>query len=55
MTARRGDAVLVTHEGNTERHFIDSVELYRVFPADYNGTVVESAWKWLDEANSERT
>lgn len=54
MTARRGDAALMTHEGETERQYIDSVELYRVFPAEHNGETVESAWAWLDEVNPER-
>ena len=47
-TARAGDAVMMTHNGTQSREHIESVELYRVFPADHNGQMVESAWVWID-------
>lgn len=48
MTARAGDAVMMTHHDTKSREHIESVGLYRVFPTDYNGQVVESAREWLD-------
>jgi hypothetical protein len=48
FTARNGDAVLLTQVGKTERHFIGTVEVYRAFPAEENGRVVESVKDWLD-------
>ena len=36
-TARAGDALMVTHNGTKNREHIESVQLYRVFPADQNG------------------
>ena len=47
-TTRAGDAVILTHNGTQSREHIESVELYRVFPAEQNGQVVECAWTWLD-------
>ena len=47
-TARAGDAVMMTHNGTKSRAHIESVELYRVFPATDNGSVVECAWTWMD-------
>ncbi len=48
FTARNGDAVLLTHDGKSERQYIATVELDRVFPAEENGRVVESVKDWLD-------
>ena len=48
MTARAGDPVDLTVEGKTSRQYIESVELCRVFPASYTGTVVASAHDWLE-------
>ena len=47
-TARAGDAVMLNIGGVKSREYIESVELYRVFPAEYNGQMVECAWTWLD-------
>ena len=47
-TARAGDAVMMTHNETKSREHIESVELYRVFPAEHNGQVVECAWTWID-------
>ena len=47
-TARAGDAVMLTHNGTKNREHIESVELYRVFPAEHNGQLVECAWTWID-------
>lgn len=47
MTARAGDPVDLTTNGKTSRQFIESVELYRVFPAADNGKIVKSAHDWL--------
>ena len=47
MTARAGDPVDLTHNGEKSRQYIESVELYRVFPASFNGTMVASAHDWL--------
>ena len=41
-------AVLLTQDGKTERQFVDSVEPYRVFPAEENDRVVQSVKDWLD-------
>jgi hypothetical protein len=43
-TARAGDAVWLSHNGQKTREHIESVELYRVFPTSANGEVVKSAW-----------
>jgi hypothetical protein len=48
ITARAGDAVWLSHSGQKTREHIESVELYRVFPASANGLVVTSAWHWLN-------
>lgn len=50
MTARAGDAVMMTSNGEKSREHIESVELYRVFPTDHNGRVVESARAWIENA-----
>ncbi|MEJ7594596.1 MAG: hypothetical protein WKF77_23935 [Planctomycetaceae bacterium] len=49
LHATAGDGVLLTRDGNTDRQFIESVDLYRVSPADDNGTIVPSAHAWLYE------
>jgi hypothetical protein len=48
ITARARDAVLLSRNGQKTREHIESVELYRVFPASANGLVVTSAWHWLN-------
>ena len=52
LTARAGDAVLLRREKSTElvRHFIESISLFRVFPVEFDGTIVETAQAWLDGA-----
>lgn len=50
MTARRGDAVILKHNGSQGREHIDAIELYRVFPTFFNGREVESARTWIDAA-----
>ena len=49
MTARAGDAVLLKRQDSAdyERVFIDDITLYRVYPVEFNGTVVETAQSWL--------
>ena len=47
-TARAGDAVILNVGGVKSREHIESVELYRVFPASSNGHVVECVWTWID-------
>jgi hypothetical protein len=49
-TARAGDAVLVTGEGETdaERYYIESITLYRVSPTSEDDCVVPSGQAWLD-------
>lgn len=49
LHATAGDGVLLTRDGNTDRQYIESVELYRVSPAVNNGTIVSSAHAWLYE------
>ena len=49
LHATAGDGVLLTRDGNTDRQYIESVELYRVSPADDNGKIVASAHSWLYE------
>lgn len=44
FTVQRGDSVIL----NGNREFVDSIELYRVFPASENGREVRSAWHWLN-------
>lgn len=44
FTVQRGDSVIL----NGNREFVDSIELYRVFPANDNGREVRSAWHWLN-------
>lgn len=48
ITARTGDAVWLIVDGKKTREHIESVELYRVFPASANGMEVTSAWHWLN-------
>jgi len=50
LHASAGDAVLLTRDGNTERQYIETVELYRVSPAEENGSLVPSAYEWLYES-----
>lgn len=38
----------LNNDGVKSREYIERVELYRVFPASYNGQIVECAWTWLD-------
>jgi len=52
MTARSGDAVIMKHNGTQSREHIESVELYRVFPTDFNGQTVESARAWIGQGDS---
>lgn len=47
MTARAGDPVDLKTDGETSRQYIESVELYRVFPTTDNGKIVASAHEWL--------
>lgn len=47
MTARAGDPVDLTSNGKKSRQYIESVELYRVFPTSDNGKIVASAHEWL--------
>jgi hypothetical protein len=47
LTARAGDAVWLTRDGQKTREHIEEVELYRVSPTSANGLVVTSAWHWL--------
>ena len=54
MTARAGDPVDLTTNGKTSRQYIESVELYRVFPASDNGKIVASAHDWLGPAEVSR-
>lgn len=44
FTVQKGDSVIL----NGNREFVDSIELYRVFPANENGREVRSAWHWLN-------
>ena len=48
MTAMAGDALIMKHNGTQSREHIESVELYRVFPATQNGQTVESARSWIE-------
>ena len=52
LTARRGDAVILRHNGTQAREHIDAIELYSVFPSHFNGSDVESARTWIDGATS---
>jgi len=54
LTARAGDPVDLKIDGKTSRQYIESVELYRVFPAGFNGTVVPSAHDWLGRGEIQR-
>lgn len=44
FTVQVGDSVIL----NGNREFVDTIELYRVFPANENGRVVRSAWHWMN-------
>jgi hypothetical protein len=48
ITARARDAIWLSNGGMKTWEHIESVELYRVFPANENGRVVTSAWHWLN-------
>ncbi|MEK6261076.1 MAG: hypothetical protein AABP62_20960 [Planctomycetota bacterium] len=48
LTASAGDAVPLTDKEKTERCYIESIKLYRVYPISENGRVVESGQAWLD-------
>lgn len=49
MTATRDDIVMLTaDQQNWQKRFIGQIELYRVFPAEQNGEIVESAQTWID-------
>jgi hypothetical protein len=48
QTIQAGDAVMLNMNGSKTREHVESVELYRVFPAIENGRVVRSAWHWLN-------
>lgn len=50
MTARAGDAQMLTRNGEERREHIEAVELYRVSPAEWNGTIVDSALDWMEAA-----
>lgn len=49
LTVSAGDPVVLTRQGEQIRTAVESVELYRVFPASENGRLVESARDWLNE------
>lgn len=49
MTATRDDIVmLTTDQQHWQVRFISQIELYRVFPTEQNGVVVESTQAWID-------
>lgn len=49
MTATRDDIVmLTTDQQDWQKKFIARIELYRVFPAEHNSEIVESAQVWID-------
>ncbi len=51
MNPRRvqcSDSVMLTHNGEQTRQAVESIELYRVFPASGNGLRVRSAWHWMN-------
>lgn len=48
LTARVGDAVLLTDKGKSDRYFIESIKLYGVYPSSESGRVVTSGQAWLD-------
>jgi len=51
LTVQAGDSVILNHNGVQTRQAVESVELYRVFPACGNGLCVRSAWHWLNPGN----
>ena len=52
LTARAGDIVLLKREKSVEwdRYSIESVSLFRVFPVEFIGTIVECVQTWIDVA-----
>ena len=49
MTPTRDDIVmLTTDQQHWQVRFISQIELYRVFPTEQNGVVVESTQAWID-------
>jgi hypothetical protein len=49
MTATRGDVVMLTADQQTwQKKYIAPIELYRVFQAEHNSEIVESAQAWID-------
>ena len=48
LTVQAGDSVMLSHNDDKTRQAVESVELYRVFPASENGRQVRSAWHWLN-------
>lgn len=48
LTAKAGDAVLLTDGETSQRYFIKSVELYLVDPSSENGRTVATAGDWLE-------
>ena len=52
MTATRDDIVMLTTDQQSwQKKFITQIELYRVFPAEPNSEIVESAQAWIDAAD----
>jgi hypothetical protein len=49
MTATRDDIVMLTTDQQSwQKKLIARIELYRVFPAERNSEIVESAQAWID-------
>jgi len=48
LTVQAGDSVWLSLNGEKTRQAVESVELYRAFPASDNGRQVRSAWHWLN-------
>ena len=48
LTAKAGDAVLLTRDEQSERHFIASIEVFRADPASEVGRVITTAEDWLN-------
>jgi len=50
LDARAGDKVLLkrANHRNWEERIIESITLHRVFPVEFNGSVVETARTWLE-------
>ena len=49
ITAKAGDSVLLRHQGEKlwTKYAIESITLFRVHPAEFNGAVVSSAGDWV--------